>query len=222
MSKLTTTSEEPVFIPEYDIAELGRNGHGRLCPSIHGYWSSEPITLYIDRATRYDKEWSELLPNWKAKISHSSGGRDYDEEPCDLRAATNYAAAMTELAAIGDDIIARLQPELETAFQAQRAVYEAEALAEAQAKQDKIDQDTPYGIDRATALVNDVTTNLGQFAHRNIEVLDRGQEGHRLLTAMRKGSKHITWWYRDQRQTSEQVIDILATSSNRSGNTAKD
>jgi len=106
----------------FSIEEIGRNGRGQITAKILGFWSSDSITLYIDREVSWNKSTFEASDaKWIAKMSHSSGGRDRKEVQCDLEAEMNFSTAMRALVSVGRDIINLHSETLEKEFQAERA-----------------------------------------------------------------------------------------------------
>ena len=134
-------------ITPYDLEEIGRNGHGRISCKIQGYWSSDPITLYIDRLGYGSTQ------GWKVTLSHSSGGRDPKEVASDMEAAINFAEAMRDLAIIGRDLIYIYGDTLESAYQAELVARRARDEAEKAALAAKVEADPAMGVVAATDIV---------------------------------------------------------------------
>ena len=134
-------------IQPYDINEIGRSGYGRITAKIQGFWSSDPITLYVERRTYGDDK------GWRVTLSHSSGGRDPKEVASDVEAARNFAGAMIALADIGETFIADHGVALEAAYEAERARSLALAEAEKAAKVAAIEADPAIGLAVAAGIV---------------------------------------------------------------------
>lgn len=139
-------------IQPYDINKIGRSGYGRITAKIQGFWSSDPITLYVERRTYGDDE------GWRVTLSHSSGGREHKEVVSDMEAGRNFAGAMVALADIGETLIAEHGQAMEVAYQAkreeERLAYEAKKAAEAAA----VEADPAIGLAIATGIVAEMAT----------------------------------------------------------------
>jgi len=110
----------------FSIEEIGRSGHGRITAKILGFWSSDSITLYIERQVSWNRDTLKSSEaKWVASMTHSSGGRDPKEVQCDLEAEMNFSTAMRALVSIGRDIINLHSETLEKEFQAERARFRA-------------------------------------------------------------------------------------------------
>ena len=145
-------------INEYSLEQIGRSGHGRITAKIKGYWSNDPITLYVDR-----KGWKPGDAQWTLTMSHSSGGREPNEVACDMQASMNFAEAMTQLATIGKCMLSLHGEALEKFYQDERAKLKAEFDAENAALQAKVDADVAIGEAAAAGIVAEMivtaTTN---------------------------------------------------------------
>ena len=113
-------------IAEYDLVSIGRNGSGSIDVKVEGFWSSNPITLYIHRY------WNV----WTVKVSNSSGGRDTEKVESDVVAYKNYAAALTAMCDLGVEIQKEF-PKMEAAYQVQREEYRQEREAKMAAEQNR-------------------------------------------------------------------------------------
>jgi hypothetical protein len=145
-------------INEYSIEQIGRSGSGRITCKIDGYWSYDPISLYVDR-----KGWKPGEANWTVTMSHSSGGRDSKEVACDMQASINFAEAMIQMANIGKSLLSLHGEALEKSYQDERAKLKAQFEAEKAALNAKIDADAAIGEAAAAGIVAemivDATTN---------------------------------------------------------------
>jgi len=158
-------------INEYSIEQIGRSGHGRITCKIDGYWSMDPITVYVDR-----KGWKPDDAQWTVTLSHSSGGRDPKVVACDMQASINFAEAMIQMATIGKCMLSLHEEALEKFYQDERAKLKAEFDAEKAALQAKVDADQAIGEAAATGIVAemivDATNNMRsarQFYRRGME-----------------------------------------------------
>ena len=137
-------------ITPYDLEEIGRNGYGRISCKIQGYWSHDPITLYIDRRGYGSDQ------GWKVTLSHSSGGRDPKEVESDMEAAINFAEAMRDLAIIGRDLIFTYGDTLEFAYQVGVADRKRQQEAEKAAEVARVEADPAMGPEAAAAIINNM------------------------------------------------------------------
>lgn len=157
-------------IADFDPAEIGRTGQGRITCAIHGYWSSDPISLYIRRDWRWAPDEGSTHA-WIAELSHSSGGRDKDEEWSDTRAERNFGAALIAMADLGEQILAVWGQSMETEFQRQRA---AERAADEEAKRAKaaaVAEDAPLSLDGAQLVMHQIACG------RILVAFERGTTG---------------------------------------------
>jgi hypothetical protein len=144
-------------ITPYDLYDIGRAGHGRIGCTIVGYWSHDPITLYIDRVSGYPG----IAPKWNVTVSHSSGGRDKQAEACDMKAAINFADCMRELAIIGRDLPFCYGDTLESGYQTARAERKAEDAAALAAAVARVDADPEIGMLAAKTMLEDLIPTKG-------------------------------------------------------------
>ncbi len=149
-------------ITPYDLEAIGRAGHGRIGCTIVGYWSHDPITLYIDRVSGYPG----IAPKWNVTVSHSSGGRDKQAEACDMSAALNFADAMRDLAIIGRDLPFCYGDTLESCYQAARAERKAEDAAALAAAVARVDADPEIGLLAAKTMLEDLAGGPGNKQRR--------------------------------------------------------
>lgn len=182
----------PFEIQAFDLNDIGRRGSGCINVLINGYWSADPISLYVQREFRWSTEAGES-GSWKVNVSHSSGGRQTDpaKERCvasDMDAAVNFGAAMIALSAIGRTIEAQFDV-LEAAYQAQREIDRAERQREEDAKLAAIAADPAFGIAAALSAIESAIRTVKAVpenkAHAvEIAGLPRGQKpnGHNTCT----------------------------------------
>lgn len=222
LSTFIPSAAEPVIavMETEDILEQAGRSSIRIPIRVWGYWSTDPITLYIrrqitswrasDRAANGDYPYE-----WQAQVSHSSGGRDTKQVESDLEAAAYFAQAILRAVEIGRNLVEN-QDELEAAYQAHCAALEAEAKAIAEAKQLKIDADVPLGKQGALELVKGLR-NHAEFRSGDhlITTYERGADG--CLTTMARATKlnFLTWYWLGRRISEEKMIEELAKLSHR-------
>lgn len=189
-----------VFDIKFDktVDEIGYEGYGRVTCKVHGYWSQDSITLYIER--RYGSEWM-------VKLSHAAGGRDTKEVESDMDAAANFGQAMIAMAREGKSYEACFEI-MEEAYQRKLADQKAEREAAEAVKQAKFDADEKLGVVGATLLVD-----LMARGHV-VSVYNRGED--RVVPASCSVRGNTTFYYCGQRIAKKELIRILALSSHRS------
>lgn len=137
----------PFTIAAYDLEEIGSRGNGSVAVKVAGYWSADAIRLYIRREWNW-KPGKESSYEWRAELSHSSGGRETDPAKggikCDLEAETNFGAALIAISATGRAILAQVAT-LEAAYQKEAELSRIEREAAEASKQAAIDADPAIG-----------------------------------------------------------------------------
>lgn len=134
-------------VSEYTARGIAR-GERNITVSVLGYWSRDPITVYVRR----ELFTSEI--KWNITINHSSGGRDTDEVESDIDAEYNFGCALIEASKVARDI-QNLIPEIEAEYQVYKAELKAEYLAE-----EKIEADPAIGSN-ASLKVAEMITHAG-------------------------------------------------------------
>lgn len=189
-------------IAEYDLETIGRSGLGSIRCKIEGFWSSDQITLYIDR--RFDK-------NWKFTLSNSSGGRDANEVESDMVAYKNYAAAMTAMCDLGLELQSEQSiHNLEFSYQMEREARRKEREAEQAAEQARIEADTPLGEVGAAMLVEEMSLT-GAYSH----AYRRGDDRPYLVECVRR--EKTKYYFGGSIMAKKALIAKLAEYSARSG-----
>ena len=190
-------------IAEYDLVSIGRNGTGSIDVKVEGFWSSNPITLFI---YRYSNIWS-------VNALTSSGGRDSKEVESDVVAYKNYAAALTAMCDLGVEIQKEF-PKMEAAYQVQQEEYRQEREAKMAAEQAMIDADVPMGESRAMKLMEEMA-QTGSYAN----VYRRGSEHPYLVECVRR--EKTKYYFGGSVIAKKDLITKLAGMSTRSGIAAK-
>jgi hypothetical protein len=138
-------------------------GYLRATVSVKGYWSTDVISLYIQRTWANDGQWN-------LTISHSSGGRDPKQVLEDADAEENFGLALVAAAKYGREVMSQ-DLELEKIYQeGRRLAREAQAAAEA-AQKALVEADAPLGAEKALRLLDDLAKNGG-----HIRMFTRGYE----------------------------------------------
>ena len=206
----------PFTISPYSIEEMGTRGSGRVTVKVNGYWSSDPITLYVSRDWSYERDApGSIRYQWNVTLGHSSGGRDTKEVADDLESAVNFGMAMIALASVGRMIRAQ-EPALEAAYQAAEAAREAlraEALAAAKAK---AEADEALGKDRALLLTNAAIVKAQDTGLACIQAFERGiSERYVEFTFERTRDRKVIAKQSGTRVRTVDVPALLATYSHR-------
>lgn len=189
----------------YDLEEIGRSGHGTINCQIKGYWSSSPITLYINR-NFYGSE-----QGWKVTISHSSGGREPKEVESDMDAAINFADAMRAMATVGHDLMAPISIlQLETFHKLEREVRRAQDEAEKAALAAKVEADPPMGELAAKQIV----LQMSEGALKIVRFYLRGSDARFVTVSVSKREK-TKFYVNGQSSAKLSVIATLTGLSTR-------
>lgn len=144
-------------IEAYDLEKIGRQGRGTVNVKVHGYWSRDSATIYIERKTEWLSTRSHLPYDqhpavWSATMSHGSGGRETKEVESDLEAGMNFGAALIALATVGQKILSQ-HTLLESKYQERRAEEEFVRSAAAAELRAKMEADEALGVARSTELL---------------------------------------------------------------------
>ena len=189
-------------IAEYDLDRIGRNGMGSIRCKIKGFWSSDQITIYIDRRFGND---------WKFSLSNSSGGRDTAEIENDMDAYKNYAAAMTAMCDLGLELQSEQSlHKLEFSYQVQREEDRKEREVQKAAEQAAFDADVAMGEVKAAMLVEEMALT-GAYAH----AFRRGQEYPYLVECIRR--EKTKYYFGGGIMAKKALIAKLAEMSTRTG-----
>lgn len=217
----------PFLIADYDLQQIGASGNGSVPIKVAGYWSYDPIRLYIRREWNF-KIGDESSFAWRAELSHSSGGRETDPAKGgikdDLEAETNFGAALIAIAAIGRAIMAQVAT-LEAAYQAQSKIAAAERAEAEEARKARLEADPAIGevavehkIDVALAhLKGPDSPTVCQYV---LTFLPRGQKQDRynvysLVVAWNGHTKRATFRYNGNAVTRAQAVKLTAELSGR-------
>lgn len=188
-------------IAEYDLQAIGRNGMGSIRCKIEGFWSSDQITIYVNRNFGSD---------WTFTLSNSSGGRDSGEIKSDMIAYKNYAAAMEAMCDLGIYLqTERVLHDLEFSYQLEREERRAQREAEKAAEQAAIDADLPLGEVKAAMLVEEMALT-GAYAH----AFRRGHDVPMLIECVRR--EKTKYYFGGSIMAKKTLITKLAELSSRS------
>lgn len=139
---------EAYQINEYDLKEIGYNMGGSIAFKVHGYWSSDPIRVYIRRNHVYGSN----MVSWGFDISHSSGGRDTSAVQEDSEAVKNFGTALIA----ASELVTTLKSQvdiLEAGYEKMQEEYRKKNAKQIAEQQRKIDQDSELGKQGAAVVV---------------------------------------------------------------------
>jgi hypothetical protein len=189
--------------PRIDLNEIGSKNMSSIRFTVNGFWSYDPITVYVTR--EYKRDGSNILFYWKPSISWSSGGRDNKTLPSDIEATHNFAVALQAAASVAAFIEGK-SDELEEIYQVHRAEeerLEKEKAAEAQAK---IDADPEMGEE----LANEVFSFLNKTASAtSFTAYTRGTRKAKEYTITRTGTGRISIKYANQHVSRVDFINEI-------------
>jgi hypothetical protein len=191
-------------IGEYDLMRIGANGSGSINCSVEGYWSRDPLTLYINRGWTHSRDEGV----WSVTLSHSSGGRDTKVLEDDMQAACNFAEGMTALANLGREI-REMHVQLEAFYQAQREIDRQEREAEKKAQEERVAADTPLGLMQAKRLMLDA-----EIARSHISYFPRGSDRPSVIELQQRVK--TKWYLNGVNASKSAVAEFLANCSERS------
>lgn len=189
-------------ISDTSIEQLGSQRRTSVSCKIKGYWSSDSITLYVNR--------SYSSADWEVSVSHSSGGRDKKEVASDVEASRYFAEAMIAMCDVADHILSQ-KDRLEAAYQAQLAEYRAEIEKERAEREAMIAADEELGETRAKEIVDQMVTN----GNCVVEVFKRG-EARAIRYEVKTYNNTMFYNNYDRRVSKAEVIAVLSSASVRS------
>ena len=199
-----------------EVLSWNNSGHLRIPYKVHGYWSSDSISIYISRS------WVEQGA-WEFKISHSSGGRDTTEVPGDEVAAYNFALAMMDAAVVVTKLKESHIPAIEASYQEyrQRVLDMELKLAEerriaAEAEEARRLADPALGPYNAKVMIEKAITMAKDNGSVVIKGQLRGEDEEYTMIAVQnydRASFYFTNKYRSRngRLTRKQLLELLST-----------
>jgi len=201
----------PYTINEYDLRDIACHGFGSISCRVHGYWSSDSISLVIDRQRSYVD--GILTANWRISLSHSSGGRDSKVVKQDMDASINFAAGLVAMAELGKNLMSDQTVQcMELWYQEKIQEMKAQEAQDKIARLKRYNEDTSYGYYRATDLVE------GWHHHTHYgEKFRAYQRGTDVIVTFRIDKKiNKTYWVSGNRVSKEKFLVQLAGCSTRS------
>ncbi len=204
------TSEKVVSFDTTDetIDSMARQGYICVPFRVFGYWSHDPITLYVQR------KWFGKEGTWEAALSHSSGGRDTDQVENDLDAATNFGVAMIIAAGEGKRLAVNVT-RYEKLYAEQLAIEREAEAAKQRDVEAQIASDGILGEVLAKRLMTSIKNNAGwMYAPRFVTTYKRGFEQPLQQVSFRKTSR-MTWYINNHMKSEADVLKFLTESSHR-------
>lgn len=194
-----------------NIEQIGRYGHECIGVKVRGYSSYNIIEIRITR------DWKTGA--WKADVTHSSGGRNTDEEPDSLISEAYFGQALIAAAEYGRMLESKAA-ELEQWYQLEHAERDAEEARQKAAKDARIEADAPLGPDRARMILNAaINTAAERMVATNILIIPRGENtGHTVAVHHNPFANRTTfkWWGTGGPISKKNLLETLAAASHRS------
>lgn len=200
------------IITSRDVLEqIRENGTARISYKINGFWSSEQITIYID------KRWSK---DWNFTFSNASGGREdgFDE----VTAMKNYGEAMISAAdtmTYWKENVSLLEAEysvydlnLKERIVKEREIAEkrrAELKAEQEAKE-AVDKPFVMGLEGATEFVKNLPNQdrVSTWFRRAGEELNQYSRGIEVYFETTRAG-HKAFYFNGKRCSQRDLINCL-------------
>jgi hypothetical protein len=208
-------------LPAFDSEAFARaaEGHGfSMAVQVHGYWSRDPITLWIRRGGMFTV--GAEVAEWTADISHSSGGRDTKVVASDVEASINFGCALIAVAGLAQQILAR-SAELEEAHQAYRARLTAEHAAAKAAQAAAFEADAAMGTTQARtvlgSLIAQAKEGAGRITKASIAFHRRGEQRYptTIVVEFRRHTNVVLVDVGGKRVTKAAAIEAIAALSQR-------
>ena len=189
-------------IDDFDIEKIGRGGMGFIPCRVKGYWSTDTISLYINRG------WSDK--GWTIRVSYASGGRDTEVVESDVEATRYFAEALVAMCDLADKITASTDV-LEAAYQAKLKELAVEVAKERAEKEARIATDPELGVSRAREIVGEMLAKR----YCTVAMYERGTTGRPVAVSLVTGAKSV-FYIAGDRVSRQEVINSLAKASARS------
>ena len=200
----------PYTINEYDLKDIARHGYGSISCRVRGYWSSDSISLVINRNIKYVD--GDMTFTWRISLSHSSGGRDPKVVEQDMDATVNFAAGLVAMATLGKQLMSDETVQcMELWYREHVQEMEIEREKEEVIRKERYNADTNYGYFRATDLLEGWHHHTAYGA--KFEAYERGT--NTIVTFKLEKKTNKTYWVSGQRVSKENFLVKLAGCSNR-------
>ena len=197
-------------INEYDLKDIARHGFGSISCRVRGYWSSDSISLVVDRNRKYVD--GDLTFSWRISLSHSSGGRDPKVVEQDMDASVNFAAGLVAMATLGKQLMSSETVQcMELWYQEHVQEMKLEREKEEVIRKERYNADTAYGYFRATDLLEGWHHHIAYGAR--FRAYERGTDT--IVTFRLEKKINKTYWVSGQRVSKENFLVKLAGCSNR-------
>lgn len=188
---------------EFTLDDIGNSHSFSIEYKINGFWSTSSLSIYV----RIDTDWKTNARKVTYNVSRSSGGRDTEEEPNEIAATRNYAAALMdaasvcEMLAINEDYIIQV-------YNRKQAEREAEREADKAKAQAKVDADKHIKSYEAVWIADDMKAEAGRDNQSTRKFRMRGQDKTVTIHCMNYGK---TRFYIGQQATSrKEAVKLIA------------
>lgn len=200
----------PYTINEYDLKDIARHGFGSISCRVRGYWSSDPISLVVDRNRKYVD--GDMTFSWRISLSHSSGGRDPKVVEQDMDASVNFAAGLVAMATLGKQLMSHETVQcMERWYQEHVQEMKLEREKEEVIRKERYSKDAIFGYFRAADLVEGWHHVL-DYGDK-FEAYERGT--NTIVTFKIEKKINKTYWVSGQRVSKENFMVTLGECSNR-------
>lgn len=219
VTKLSAIATDNYIISELDLEQVGRTGHGMLEAKVRGFWSSDVITVRINRNISLADEGG-----WTFSTSHSSGGRDLKAVADDLEAELCFSQAIAAIVEHASRIREFYTDTLEHFWNKQRAEQQADRERKAAAAAAAVAADMPLGVEGAQRLFDEMLSIVNKNAAEDVlkigqhsctaHLFDRGSWSHNVLEA-RSTFGGIRWNIDGDPIAKRALLEKLANMSHR-------
>lgn len=210
----TITAEQQFEILPYDLEAIGAHGGGRIEVQVHGYWS-EVASLYINRQSSWRDDGA--VHSWSFSMTHSSGGRESEQQQDDTIAEACFAHAILGLAQLAKQLREGSVHVLEEAYQAEQYRRKQEREAKEADRRNAFANDLPLGEAKARLIVAQLELTAEETPYRlhsRVVLIPRGEEAGQYAGAIFK--ERVSFRLSNAPISRKNLIKQLAEASSRS------
>jgi hypothetical protein len=199
--------------PEVDLETIGRRGYIGLQYKVHGFWS-EPITLYVRREGRFDGD--RAVHEWSFEVNNSSGGRDTEVEPDNAVAMTNFAHAILDAVALGQELMAQVDT-LNHHHNLAVAERDAQREVERREHEEQMAADPALGEENAKRLLSEVRemAKSGNNGLATLVIYHRGSNACNRIVANNIGGNSMRYTMGRDQISRKNLLSMLEKASHR-------
>ena len=182
-------------------------GYATIRFNVVGYWSD---VINVTVARNYFNAESDSN-KWGIQVSHSSGGRDPKVVESDIVAERNLGMSLIAAADFAEQLTQRFE-EFEAMYQARANAMRIERETALLARQKKIDDDAPIGMEAASNIMKTLDTTYAL----NMKAFNRGEDiVHVIMFSTNRRGRKV---YRigGKAKDREYILTYIAERSNRS------